>query len=143
MSTLPCDRFIRVFHAVESDSRRHVLASAPEFARLFHQTKHRLQGRYEIDRFPSRGRGLSPETRRQGRRPRRGRLATFASGSRCLRRYACPLAGMPVPQETPFASDARDPLARGMPGRTEERRVGKGGGSAWRFGGVADTEKKK
>src|SRR3546814_6670549 len=84
MSTLPCNRFIRVFHAVESDSRRHVLASAPEFARLFHQTKHRLQGRYEIDRFPSRGRGLSPETRRQGRRPRRGRLATFASGSRCL-----------------------------------------------------------
>src|SRR3546814_10570965 len=106
MSTLPCDRFIRVFHAVESDSRRHVLASAPEFARLFHQTKHRLQGRYEIDRFPSRGRGLSPETRRQGRRPRRGRLAPFASGSSCLRRYACPLAGMPVPQETPFASSA-------------------------------------
>src|SRR3546814_9638839 len=62
MSTLPCDRFIRVFHAVESDSRRHVLASAPEFARLFHQTKHRLQGRYEIDRFPSRGRGLSPRS---------------------------------------------------------------------------------
>src|SRR3546814_16389125 len=117
MSTLPCDRFIRVFHAVESDSRRHVLASAPEFARLFHQTKHRLQGRYEIDRFPSRGRGLSPETRRQGRPPRRGRLAPFARGSRCLRGYACPLAGMPVPPATPFDSDARAPPALGMQDR--------------------------